>query len=117
MTTLENQYLKISYTDQIQWQQEYNGYSSGVGRGTEVFKHLHFWKRRWCNWIFWGAVNANNLVMINSYDDSLDFDGYIGTITNVYINGVSFVVLKDQTMVKTISLYQWLMLKLLISHL
>jgi hypothetical protein len=86
-------YLKISYTgSKFSDSKEYNGVSFfGVGSGTEVSNIYTFESGDDAVEFFGGAVNARNLVLINSYDDSLDFaDGYIGTITNVYIKGISF---------------------------
>lgn len=86
-------YLKISYTgSKFSETKEYNGVSFfGVGSGTEVSNIYTFESGDDAVEFFGGAVNATNLVLINSYDDSLDYaDGYIGTISNVYISGVSF---------------------------
>jgi hypothetical protein len=86
-------YLKISYTgSKFSDSKEYNGVSFfGVGSGTEVSNIYTFESGDDAVEFFGGAVNASNLVLINSYDDSLDFaDGYIGTITNLYISGISF---------------------------
>lgn len=86
-------YLKISYTgSKFSDSKEYNGVSFfGVGSKTVVNNIYAFESGDDGIEFFGGAVNASNLVIINSYDDSLDFaDGYIGTISNVYISGVSF---------------------------
>ncbi len=86
-------YLKISYTgSKFSDTKEYNGVSFfGVGSGTVVNNIYTYESGDDAVEFFGGAVNASNLVLINSYDDSLDYaDGYIGTITNVYISGVSF---------------------------
>jgi hypothetical protein len=86
-------YLKISYTgSKFSDTKEYNGVSFfGVGSGTVVNNIYTYESGDDAVEFFGGAVNATNLVLINSYDDSLDFaDGYIGTISNVYISGVSF---------------------------
>ncbi|WP_111308458.1 hypothetical protein [Confluentibacter sediminis] len=85
-------YLNISYTgSKFSDSKEYNGVSFfGVGSGTVVNNIYTYESGDDAVEFFGGAVNASNLVLINSYDDSLDFaDGYIGTITNVYISGVS----------------------------
>lgn len=86
-------YLKISYTgSKFSDTKEYNGVSFfGVGSGTTVNNIYAFESGDDGIEFFGGAVDAQNLVIINSYDDSLDFaDGYQGTITGVYISGVSF---------------------------
>lgn len=86
-------YLKISYTgSKFSDTKEYNGVSFfGVGSGTVVNNIFAFESGDDGIEFFGGAVNASNLIVINSYDDSLDFaDGYQGTLTNVYISGVSF---------------------------
>ena len=86
-------YLKISYTgSKFSATKEYNGVSFfGVGSGTEVSNIYTFESGDDAIEFFGGAVNASNLIMINSYDDSLDFaDGYVGTVTNAYISGVTF---------------------------
>ena len=86
-------YLKISYTgSKFSATKEYNGVSFfGVGSGTVVSNIYTFESGDDAVEFFGGAVNASNLVLINSYDDSLDYaDGYVGTISNVYISGVSF---------------------------
>lgn len=86
-------YLKISYTgSKFSDTKEYNGVSFfGVGSGTTVNNIYTYESGDDAVEFFGGAVNASNLVLINSYDDSLDYaDGYQGTITNVYISGVSF---------------------------
>ena len=85
-------YLRIEYTgSKFTPDKEYNGVSFfGVGSGTEVSNIYTYESGDDGIEFFGGAVNASNLVIINSYDDSLDFaDGYQGTITNVYISGVS----------------------------
>ena len=85
-------YLKISYTgSKFSDSKEYNGVSFfGVGSGTEVSNIYTFESGDDAVEFFGGAVNASNLVLINSYDDSLDFaDGYIGTISNLYISGIT----------------------------
>jgi predicted secreted protein len=85
-------FLRIEYTgSKFSATKEYNGVSFfGVGSGTEVSNIYTFESGDDAVEFFGGAVNASNLVLINSYDDSLDFaDGYQGTITNVYISGVS----------------------------
>ena len=86
-------YLKIAYTgSKFSDSKEYNGVSFfGVGSGTVVNNIYTYESGDDAVEFFGGAVNASNLVLINSYDDSLDFaDGYQGTISNVYISGVSF---------------------------
>ncbi|MEL1241171.1 hypothetical protein [Flavobacterium flavipallidum] len=85
-------YLKIAYTgSKFSDSKEYNGVSFfGVGSGTTVSNIYAFESGDDGIEFFGGAVNASNLLIINSYDDSLDFaDGYQGTITNVYISGVT----------------------------
>ena len=85
-------YLKISYTgSKFSATKEYNGVSFfGVGSGTEVSNIYTFESGDDGIEFFGGTVNATNLVIVNSYDDSFDFaDGWQGTATNVYIKGVS----------------------------
>jgi predicted secreted protein len=85
-------YLKISYTgSKFSATKEYNGVSFfGVGSGTVVSNIYAFESGDDGIEFFGGAVNASNLVIINSYDDSLDFaDGWQGTATNVYVKGVT----------------------------
>ncbi len=85
-------FLRIEYTgSKYSSTKEYNGVSFfGVGSGTEVSNIYTFESGDDGIEFFGGAVNASNLAIENSYDDSLDFaDGYQGTITNVYIIGVS----------------------------
>ena len=86
-------YLKISYTgSKFSATKEYNGVSFfGVGSGTVVSNIYTYESGDDAVEFFGGAVNPSNLVLINSYDDSLDFaDGFVGTVTNVYISGVSY---------------------------
>ncbi|MFB9055272.1 hypothetical protein ACFFU9_00810 [Mariniflexile ostreae] len=85
-------FLRIEYTgSKFTDKKEYNGVSFfGVGRGTEVSNIYAFESGDDGIEFFGGAVNASNLAIINAYDDSLDFaDGYVGTITNIYISGVT----------------------------
>ncbi|OCB77392.1 hypothetical protein [Flavobacterium crassostreae] len=84
---LRIEYTGSKYTDK----KEYNGVSFfGVGSGTEVSNIFCYESGDDAVEFFGGAVNATNLALVNSYDDSLDYaDGYIGTIKNVYISGVS----------------------------
>nr|WP_294787112.1 hypothetical protein [uncultured Flavobacterium sp.] len=85
-------FLKISYTgSKFSATKEYNGVSFfGVGSGTVVSDIYAFESGDDGIEFFGGAVNASNLTIINSYDDSLDFaDGWQGTATNVYIKGVT----------------------------
>lgn len=85
-------YLKIAYTgSKFSDSKEYNGVSFfGVGSGTTVNNIFAFESGDDGIEFFGGAVNASNLLIVNSYDDSLDFaDGYQGTISNVYISGVT----------------------------
>lgn len=85
-------YLKISYTgSKFTAKKEYNGVSFfAVGSGTEVSNIYTFESGDDAIEFFGGAVNASNLVLENSYDDSLDFaDGYSGTVENLYIVGVT----------------------------
>jgi len=85
-------FLRIEYTgSKYSSTKEYNGVSFfGVGSGTEVSNIYAYESGDDGIEFFGGTVNASNLVIINAYDDSLDFaDGYQGTITNVYISGVS----------------------------
>jgi hypothetical protein len=89
----EINYLKISYTgSRFSATKEYNGISFfGVGSGTIVSNIYTYESGDDAVEFFGGAVNATNLVLVNSYDDSLDYaDGYVGTISNVYISGISF---------------------------
>ncbi|MFV0565056.1 MAG: hypothetical protein ACK5NB_04390 [Flavobacteriaceae bacterium] len=85
-------YLRIEYTgSKFSSSKEYNGVSFfGVGSGTQVSNIYAYESGDDGIEFFGGTVNANNLAIINAYDDSLDFaDGYNGTITNVYISGIS----------------------------
>jgi len=85
-------FLRIEYTgSKYSSNKEYNGVSFfGVGSGTEVTNIYAFESGDDGVEFFGGAVNASNIAIVNAYDDSLDFaDGYQGTITNVYISGVS----------------------------
>lgn len=85
-------FLRIEYTgSKFTSDKEYNGVSFfGVGSGTQVSNIYAFESGDDGIEFFGGAVNATNLAIINSYDDSLDFaDGYVGTISNIYISGVS----------------------------
>ncbi|QSB27738.1 hypothetical protein [Flavobacterium sp. CLA17] len=85
-------FLRISYTgSKFSATKEYNGVSFfGVGSGTVVSDIYTFESGDDGIEFFGGAVNASNLIIENSYDDSLDFaDGWQGTATNVYIKGVS----------------------------
>lgn len=96
-------FLKISYTgSKYTAEKEYNGVSFfGVGSGTVVSDIYTFESGDDAIEFFGGAVNANNLVMINSYDDSLDFaDGWQGTATNVYISGVTKAGVEGSTNAK-----------------
>lgn len=85
-------FLRIEYTGaKFSATKEFNGVSFfGVGSGTEISNIYAFESGDDGIEFFGGAANASNLAIVNAYDDSLDFaDGYIGTITNVYISGVS----------------------------
>lgn len=85
-------FLKIMYTgSKFSATKEYNGVSFfGVGSGTVVSDIYTYESGDDAVEFFGGAVNAKNLILINSYDDSFDFaDGWQGTATNVYINGVT----------------------------
>ncbi|GAA6765460.1 hypothetical protein AAFH68_13950 [Flavobacterium sp. CGRL1] len=96
-------FLKISYTgSKYTSEKEYNGVSFfGVGSGTVVSDIYTFESGDDAIEFFGGAVNATNLVMINSYDDSLDFaDGWQGTATNVYIKGVTKAGVEGSTNAK-----------------
>ncbi|MFD1601181.1 hypothetical protein ACFSJW_22545 [Flavobacterium artemisiae] len=96
-------FLKISYTgSKYTSEKEYNGVSFfGVGSGTVVSDIYTFESGDDGIEFFGGAVNASNLTIINSYDDSLDFaDGWQGTATNVYIKGVSKAGVEGSTNAK-----------------
>ena len=96
-------FLQISYTgSKYTSEKEYNGVSFfGVGSGTVVSDIYTFESGDDGIEFFGGAVNASNLVIINSYDDSLDFaDGWQGTATNVYIKGVSKAGVEGSTNAK-----------------
>lgn len=96
-------FLKISYTgSKYTAEKEYNGVSFfGVGSGTIVSDIYTFESGDDGIEFFGGAVNASNLTIINSYDDSLDFaDGWQGTATNVYIKGVSKAGVEGSTNAK-----------------
>jgi hypothetical protein len=85
-------FLKIMYTgSKFSPTKEYNGISFfGVGSGTKVSDIYCYESGDDAVEFFGGAVNPTNLILINSYDDSFDFaDGWQGTGTNVYINGVT----------------------------
>lgn len=84
---LRIEYTGSKYTDK----KEYNGVSFfGVGSGTQVSNIFTYESGDDGIEFFGGAVSATNLAIVNSYDDSLDFaDGYVGTISNIYISGVS----------------------------
>ncbi|WDF59327.1 hypothetical protein PQ462_21780 [Flavobacterium sp. KACC 22758] len=85
-------FLKISYTgSKFSTTKEYNGVSFfGVGSGTVVSDIYTYESGDDGIEFFGGTVNATNLVIVNSYDDSFDFaDGWQGSATNVYIKGVS----------------------------
>lgn len=86
------EYLKIEYTGaKFSSSKEFNGVSFfAVGNGTVVSNIYAYESGDDAVEFFGGAVNASNIVLINSYDDSLDFaDGYVGTITNAYIKGIT----------------------------
>ncbi len=86
-------YLIVKYTgSKFTDKKEYNGVSFfGVGSKTEVSNIYTYESGDDGIEFFGGAVNASNLIIVNSYDDSLDFaDGYIGTLENVYISGITF---------------------------
>lgn len=96
-------FLKISYTgSKYTAEKEYNGVSFfGVGSGTVVSDIYTFESGDDGIEFFGGAVNASNLTIINSYDDSLDFaDGWQGTATNVYIKGVTKAGVEGSTNAK-----------------
>ncbi|MFW0739086.1 MULTISPECIES: hypothetical protein [unclassified Flavobacterium] len=96
-------FLKISYTgSKYTAEKEYNGVSFfGVGSGTVVSDIYTFESGDDGIEFFGGAVNATNLTIINSYDDSLDFaDGWVGTATNVYIKGVTKAGVEGSTNAK-----------------
>lgn len=85
-------YLRMEYTGAaFNASKEFNGISLfAVGKGTTI--NNIYLKESGDDGIefFGGDVDASNLYIENSYDDSLDFaDGYTGSITNVYITGVS----------------------------
>lgn len=96
-------FLKISYTgSKYTAEKEYNGVSFfGVGSGTIVSDIYTYESGDDGIEFFGGAVNATNLVIVNSYDDSLDFaDGWQGTATNVYIKGVTKAGVEGSTNAK-----------------
>ena len=85
-------FLRIEYTGaKYSASKEFNGISFfAVGSGTQVSNIYAFESGDDGVEFFGGAVNASNIVIENAYDDSLDFaDGYQGTITNLYIKGIS----------------------------
>ena len=85
-------YLKIAYTGaRFTADKEFNGISFfAVGSGTTVDYIYALESGDDAVEFFGGAVEAKHLVLINSYDDSLDFaDGFSGSFTDVYINGVT----------------------------
>ncbi|MGO4771626.1 hypothetical protein ACEN2I_08175 [Flavobacterium sp. W22_SRS_FK3] len=85
-------FLKIMYTgSKFTPDKEYNGISFfGVGSKTVVSDIYTYESGDDAVEFFGGAVSPKNLILINSYDDSFDFaDGWQGTATNVYINGVT----------------------------
>ncbi|NIJ43935.1 putative secreted protein [Wenyingzhuangia heitensis] len=86
------EFLKISYTGANNGSdKEFNGVSFfAVGSGTVVENIYTFESGDDGIEFFGGAVAATNLRIENSYDDSLDFaDGFVGSVTNVYIKGVT----------------------------
>jgi len=86
------EYLKIEYTGaKFSSSKEFNGISFfAVGSGTVVSNIYAYESGDDAIEFFGGAVNASNIVLVNAYDDSLDFaDGYVGTITNAYIKGIT----------------------------
>ncbi|MGJ8658825.1 hypothetical protein [Cellulophaga fucicola] len=85
-------FLRIEYTgSKFSPEKEFNGVSFfAVGSGTEVSNIYTYESGDDGIEFFGGAVNASNLAIVNSYDDSLDFaDGFAGTLTNVYISGIT----------------------------
>lgn len=85
-------YLIVEYTgSKFSDSKEYNGVSFfGVGSKTEVSNIYAYESGDDGIEFFGGSVNASNLIVVNAYDDSLDFaDGYKGTITNLYISGIT----------------------------
>lgn len=86
------EYLKIEYTGaKFSSSKEFNGISFfAVGSGTMVSNVYAYESGDDAVEFFGGAVDASNIVLINAYDDSLDFaDGYVGRITNAYIKGIT----------------------------
>lgn len=85
-------FLKIEYTgSKFSAEKEFNGVSFfAVGSGTQVSNIYAYESGDDGIEFFGGAVNASNIAIVNSYDDSLDFaDGYAGTLTNVFISGIT----------------------------
>lgn len=81
-------YVRVEYSGgSASGSQENNGFSFyGVGNGTTVaFIQAHEGADDGVEF-FGGTVNANNIVVTNCEDDSVDWtEGFSGTLTNVYV--------------------------------
>ena len=85
-------HLRIEYTGALfNASKEFNGVSFfGVGSGTTVNNILAYESGDDGIEFFGGTVNAENIAVINAYDDSVDAaDGFSGTVENIYIYGVT----------------------------
>ncbi|MFD0964519.1 multidrug transporter [Pseudofulvibacter geojedonensis] len=81
-------YVRVEYSGgSADGQTENNGISFyGVGNGTTVeYVQVYEGKDDGIEF-FGGTVNASNVIVVNSQDDSVDWtEGYSGTLTDVYI--------------------------------
>ena len=81
-------YMRVQYSGAAaDGQSENNGFSFyGVGRGTVIEFIQVFEGSDDGVEFFGGTVNVNNVVVVNSQDDSIDWtEGYSGTITDAYV--------------------------------
>ena len=81
-------YVRIEYSGgSADGQTENNGISFyGVGNGTTVNHIQAFEGKDDGIEFFGGTVNASNIIVVNSQDDSVDWtEGYSGSLTDVYI--------------------------------
>lgn len=81
-------YVRLEYTGAaINAESEFNGFSFyGVGTGTTIENIEVFEGSDDGVEFFGGTANADNIVLVNCQDDSLDWtEGWNGTVNNVYI--------------------------------
>lgn len=81
-------YVRVEYSGgSADGQTENNGISFyGVGSGTTIDYVQAYEGKDDGLEFFGGTVNASNVVVVNSQDDSVDWtEGYSGTLTNVYV--------------------------------